>query len=134
MGVELILENNYDEISNHLKNLKFYIPGINNNKTAKEMTDYIFSNEIIEKIKKDKKISGKELEIYKIDYLEEINNLFHLNCFHIKKNLDVIYKGIIFVEYITLEDQQIEHLASIFDIKGNMLSAIIQHHYEKSVP
>ena len=134
MGVELILENDYDEISNHQKNLKFYIPRSNNNKTAKEMTDYIFSNEIIEKIKKDEKIKEEELGMYKIDYLGEINHEFHLNCYHIKQNLDVIDKGIIFVEYITLEDQEAEHLASIFDIKSNRHSAIVQHHYEKSVP
>ena len=119
MGVELNMEDDYFEIINHSKNFKFYIPSTKNNKTAKEMTDFIYSNETIEKIKNDKKISDKELEITKIDYFGDINNIFHLNLYHAKENLDKIEdKRIIFVEYI-LEDQQTEHLSSIFDIKSN---------------
>ena len=128
MGVELIMETDLDEISNLFKNFKFYLPGNNNDKTAKEMADFIFSKETIEKIKKGEKISNKELDIIKMDFFGDLNNLFHLNFYHAKENLDKIDKKIFFVQYI-LEDQQTE---PIFDIKNNVHCGVSIHIYEQS--
>lgn len=55
MGVELILENDKEIIKNCINNFKLFIPNSKNKKITKEMMDFIFSNETIEKSKKNEK-------------------------------------------------------------------------------
>ena len=128
MGVELILPNDKDEIIQRLKNFKFYIPSSKNTKSFKEMTDFIFSNETIELIKNDEKIEEKDLDVIEMVYFNDLNNIFHLNWFNNKDNLDEIKNGIIFVEYIQLESSDIQKLASIFKYKENTINS-----YEVSI-
>ena len=116
MGVKLNRENDVNEITNHIKNLKFYIPTGNNMKTIKEMTDFIFSDETIEKIKSGEKITDNDLEVVEVEYVFTINNLFHLNCIQAKNNVDEIARGIFFIEYIPPDKFQ---NLSIFEIKSN---------------
>ena len=129
MGVDLNMENNLEELSKHFK---FYKPGDNNTKNAKEIADFIFSNETIEKIKNDKKISDKELQISKMDYFNEIKYAFHFNIFYTKSNLDEVENGTILLEYNTLEDQQTEHLGSIFDIEINSHCSVVSYEHGAS--
>ena len=117
MGVEIILPNDRDELYNHIKNFKFYIPNDNNTKTLKEMIDFIFCKETIELIKKDEKIEEKDIGLNQQVYIHGISDVFHLNWFHNKENLDEIKNGVIFVEYIPFQDCESQKLASIFKVK-----------------
>ena len=117
MGVELNLPNNRDKVVEYIKNFVFYKPNNENKKSPKEMTDFIFSDETIQLIKKDGKIEEKDIGVNRITYITSLSNLFHLNWFQSKDNIDKVEKGIIFIEYITLEEEEAKKLASIFDIK-----------------
>ena len=55
MGVKFLLENNEDELSNHIISLKYYRLTHENQKSLKEILDFIYSKETIEKIKKRRK-------------------------------------------------------------------------------
>ena len=61
MGVKFLLENNEDELSNHIKLLKYYYPSHDNQKSLKEILDFIYTKETIEKIKKEEKIKLNEI-------------------------------------------------------------------------
>ena len=129
MGVEFILENDEDEIFNHVKNFAFYIPNSQNSRSAKEISDLIFSNESIEKIKKDEKISDKDIELSKVEFSFDINSLFKLNWIHKNNNYDEIERGIFFLEYIPMENNEQQNSDSIFDIKDKINHA--QTSYEE---
>ena len=129
MGVELILQNDEDEISNHVKNFVFYKPNIKNDRSAQEINDCIFTKDSIERLKKDEKILEKEVELSKIEYKFDINSLFDLNWLNNKDNIDEISKGIIFIEYLPQEGMESQQEASIFDIKDSIIVA--QTSYEE---
>ena len=117
MGIELIMDNTNDDIiSSYINSFDFYMPNENNDKSAKEITDYIISNEIIEKLKKDEKISEDEIKLKKNFYLFNIDNMFHLNWINSKNNMDEVLKGTIFIEYLPFADNESKAVASIFDI------------------
>ena len=119
MGVELDSPINKDKILEHIKHFNFYQPNNKNTKSPKEMTDFIFSDETIQLIQKDGKIEEKDINVNRITYISDLNNLFHLNWLHSKNNIDKVENGIIFIEYITLEGEDTKQLASIFDIKND---------------
>ena len=116
MGVELNIDNNEEQLFNHIKNFKFYIPNINNNKSIKEMIDFIFNKETIEKIKKDEKISNEDINIQTIYNEFDLSKLFHLDFINSKNNIDEVINGIIFLEYIIFDDLDSQKVASIFEI------------------
>ena len=118
MGVTINLDNSANEISNYIKNFKFYIPTSNNKKNAKEMTDFIFSDEAIERIKSGEKLTENDLDIIEVEYSFSINHLFNLNSIQTKNNIDERPRGIFFVEYIPFEKSMFQNL-SIFEIKNN---------------
>ena len=129
MGVELILQNDEDEISNHVKNFVFYKPNNQNDRTAEDINDSIFSTNSIEFLKKDEKIPVKEVELEKIEYKFDISNLFNLNWLYNKENIDEIPKGILFLEYIPRDGAEPQQKSSIFDIKDIVVS--VQTSYEE---
>ena len=116
MGVELNIDNNEEQLFNHIKNFKFYIPNINNTKSIKEMIDFIFNKETIEKIKKDEKISNEDINIQTIYNEFDLSKLFHLDFINSKNNIDEVINGIIFLEYIIFDDIDSQKVASIFEI------------------
>ena len=117
MGIELIMKNDEDEITNHIKNFKFYIPSSRNSKNAKEMADFIFSNSTIEKIKKNEKIGENDLSINAVEYIFDLSKLFNLSY---QNNMDEISRGTFFVEYVIQEDSDTENVSSIFDIQNDV--------------
>ena len=114
MGVNLLMQNNKEEISNHVNNFMFYIPKENNTKSEQELTDFFFTNETIEKIKKEEKISEDESGIIEAK-ISNINTLFHINWINSKDNIDRVENGIIFIEYIPSKDFETRKLVSIFE-------------------
>ena len=120
MGVDLIMEGDEDELSNHIKNLRFYIPNNKNQKSIQEIINFIFSDEIIEKIKKDEKIKEEELELSKVEYGFDLNMLFHLNWINCRNNIDVVPNGYIFLEYLMFDDEESQKVSSIFETKENI--------------
>ena len=62
-----------------------------------------------------------------MDYFTEIKYTFHYNIFYTKNNLDEVENGTILLEYITLDDQQTEHLGSIFDIEMNAHCSVVSY-------
>jgi len=117
MGVELKSEdNNEDELNNHIKNFKFYIPNEKNTKSANEIVDFIFSDITIEKIKKDEKISKNDIDIIKINNEFSLNNLFHIDFINSKNNIDEVQNGIFFIEYLMFDDLQAQSVSSIFEL------------------
>ena len=116
MGIDLVMNNNEDAFSSYINNFTYYIPKDENNKSAKEIADFIFSNETIEKLKKDEKITQEEIMLTTSNYQLNLDNLFHLNWIHSKTNIDEVLKGIIFVEYLPFPDFESKSVASIFDI------------------
>ena len=127
MGIEINAENIEIELSNHIENLKFYIPNDKNIKSIQEMVDYIFSDETIEKIKKDEKIEEKDIDIQKIEGRFDLNNLFHLNWKNQRNNIDEVQNGIIFLEYLISKEEEEQKKNSIFKIKEK-----IKDYYETS--
>ena len=117
MGVELKSEdNNEDELNNHIKNFKFYIPNEKNTKSANEIVDFIFSDVTIEKIKKDEKISKNDIDVIKINNEFSLNNLFHIDFINSKNNIDEVQNGIFLIEYLMFDDLQAQSVSSIFEL------------------
>ena len=121
IGVNLLVENDMDVLANQVEYFTFYIPNDKNNKTINEIMDFIFSEETIEKIKKDEKISEKEINLQSIEYGFDLNQVFHLNIFNAKNNIDEVKNGYLILEY--LENQGQQNL-SIFEAKNNIVQAI----------
>jgi predicted DNA-binding protein len=68
IGVQLLVENDMDVLANQMENFTFYVPNDKNTKTINEMMDFIFSEDTIEKIKKDEKISEKDISLQPIEF------------------------------------------------------------------
>ena len=115
MGIEL-KEKNEEELLNHINLLKYYIPGNENKKKTKEMIDFIFSKETIEKINKGEKISSKDINIRNIgsSYLD-LNDIFRQNWSFKKDNVDEVENGLILVEYIPSQKKEEQFIYSIFE-------------------
>jgi len=111
MGVKFLsIENNEDELLNHIELLKYYKPKSENKKTSKEILDYILSKETIEKIKKGEKIKSTEIQLDKFDEsYHELNNLFGSSWSFLKDNVDEVENGLILVEYIPTDKTQEEN-------------------------
>ena len=130
MGVNLLRQNDREEISKHVDNFLFYIPKENNDKSEEELTDFFFTNETIEKIKKEEKISEDESGIIAAKF-NDINSLFHINWINSKDNIDRVKNGIIFIEHIPLKDFETRKLFSIFKILDNP-NVIVMHMGEEN--
>ena len=120
MGVEIIMKNDKEVMKNHIQNFKFFVPNSTNKKSAKEMMDFIFSNETIEKLKKDEKIPENEINLLAVQYFADMNGLLKINWLTSKDNIDEKEGNTIFIEYNTLKDHDTQHLGSIFDIQNNV--------------
>ena len=117
MGVELNSdENSENDFYNHIKNFKFYVPSEKNTKNANDIADFIFSDETIEKIKKDEKISKNDIDITKINNEFDLKSLFHIDYMESKNNIDTVNNGIFLVEYLMFDDLQAQSVSSIFQI------------------
>ena len=115
MGVHFISENSEDELMNHINYLNFYFPKETNNKSPKEMLDFILSKDIIENLKSGKKISSNDIQIQKENYYYlSIDSLFGIDWRKEKNNIDEIKNGVIFIEYLPKEKNE-ENLNSIFE-------------------
>ena len=118
IGVHLLVEDDMDVLANQMENFTFYIPNEKNTKTINEMMDFIYSEETIEKIKKDEKISEKDINLQTIEYGFDLKQIFHLNIFNTKNNIDDVKNGYFILEY--LENQDYQKL-SIFESKNNII-------------
>ena len=128
IGVNLLMENDMDVLSNQMENFTFYIPDNKNTKTINEVMDFIFSEETIEKIKKDEKISEKDISIQKIEYGFDLNQVFRLNMFNVRNNIDNVKNGYFILEYLMSDDQK----QSIFEEKNSKV-IVIDSRQERSV-
>ena len=118
IGVHLLVEDDMDVLANQMENFTFYIPNEKNTKTINEMMDFIYSEETIEKIKKDEKISEKDINLQTIEYGFDLKQIFRLNIFNTKNNIDDVKNGYFILEY--LENQDYQKL-SIFESKNNII-------------
>ena len=118
IGVQLLVEDDMDVLANQMENFTFYIPNEKNTKTINEMMDFIYSEETIEKIKKDEKISEKDINLQTIEYGFDLKQIFRLNIFNTKNNIDDVKNGYFILEY--LENQDYQKL-SIFESKNNII-------------
>ena len=116
IGVKLLVEDDMDVLANQMENFTFYIPNEKNTKTINEMVDFIFSEETIEKIKKDEKISEKDINLQTIEYGFDLKQIFRLNIFNERNNIDNVKNGYFILEYLENQDQQ---KLSIFESKIN---------------
>ena len=121
IGVQLLVENDMDVLANQMENFNFYIPNDKNTKTINEMMDFIFSEDTIEKIKKDEKISEKDINLQPIEYGFDLRQVFRLNIFNERNNIDNVNNGFFILEY--LENQGQQNL-SIFEAKNKSMQAI----------
>ena len=121
MGVNFVAENNEEELNNHFKFLKYYIPDKDKNtKSPKEILDFILSKESIEKIKKNEKISSEDITIHnRPSYYLDVYNSFELKFEKKKNNIDEIKNGLILIEYIPCDKSDEEKLYSIFEEDKN---------------
>ena len=119
MGIKFLLENNEDELSNHILSLKYYKPSHENQKSIKEILDFIYSKETIEKIKKDEKIKLNELKLKKVinQSFNYLTGLFKHSWTSIKDNIDEVKNEFLLVEYVPVDKEEKEETKSIFKIE-----------------